>query len=507
MAARGPETGRHAGRAALTAGGLPLMVKLRGRVPRRIRPAGSGKNAAMPAPRFAMPFFLPVFAFAAAIGAGAFLLGLDVFTTRPVRPVDALFLATSAVCVTGLAPFDIFAVYTRPGQCIVLALVQLGGIGIFTYATLFVHLMGRRISLTDRVAVEQGLFYDHGFSLSAFVRRVVVLVFVIEAAGALCLLALGEEEIGPFNAVFLSVSAFCNAGFAPWGDSLERFRGAFGLNGILMALIVLGGLGFFVLDDLLRRLRHGLGRRFGPARRLPQPENAAPRLSWCSRLVLRTTFWLIVAGGLGIFALEWRNPAFAGLPVHERLLAAFFESVTCRTAGFDTVNQASFSTASLFLAALLMGIGGSPGSCAGGIKTTTFRVVLAQLRARLTGRPQAVLQGRGLADATISQAFLLFFCATFIILAASFAILLLERGATPHTASAQFFDIAYEVVSAFCTVGLSLNLTPRLGEASKLVLCCAMFIGKLGPIWLIGAVSQLTAPQAFRYPEETLPVG
>ena len=118
-----------------------------------------------------MPFFLPVFAFAAAIGAGGFLLGLDVFATRPVHPVDALFLATSAVCVTGLAPFDIFAVYTRPGQCVVLALVQLGGIGIFTYATLFVHLMGRRISLTDRVAVEQGLFYDHGFSLSAFGGR------------------------------------------------------------------------------------------------------------------------------------------------------------------------------------------------------------------------------------------------------------------------------------------------------------------------------------------------
>ena len=306
-----------------------------------------------------MPFFLPVFAFAAAIGAGGFLLGLDVFATRPVHPVDALFLATSAVCVTGLAPFDIFAVYTRPGQCVVLALVQLGGIGIFTYATLFVHLMGRRISLTDRVAVEQGLFYDHGFSLSAFVRRVVALVFVIESAGALCLLALGEEEIGLFNAVFLSVSAFCNAGFAPWGDSLERFRGAPGLNGIIMALIVLGGLGFFVLDDLLRRLRHALGRHFGPARRLPQPENAAPRLSWCSRLVLRTTFWLIVAGGLGIFALEWRNPAFAGMPVHERLLSAFFEAVTCRTAGFDTVNQASFSTASLLFAVLLMGIGGS----------------------------------------------------------------------------------------------------------------------------------------------------
>lgn len=443
----------------------------------------------------ARPFFIPIASFAAVILSGTCLLLMPVSRNEPVSWIDALFVATSAVSVTGLSPFDAFHVFNKTGQTVILILMQLGGLGVLTFTTLAVFLIRRRVSLSDRIAVEQSIYCDAKFNLKSLLLRVVAVVFGIECAGAIGIWVFLPDDGSVFNAIFLSISAFCNAGFAPWADSLERFRSAWGLNITLMLLIISGGLGFFVLVELAGKVASW------------RPLGRPVELSFYSRMVVGTTVWLILGGSTAIFLLGCINPAFDAYSLGDRLCAAFFESVTCRTAGFATVNQAHFSSASLLLAIFLMMIGGSPGSCAGGIKTTTFRVLCAFMTANFRGRSQAVALGRAFDKVVVKKALLLLAFSLHLIFAASFAILLLEQGATPHDRSAPFFDIFFEVVSAFCTVGLSINLTPELCGSSKLILCLLMFTGKVGPIWLLATVQGLQKPPAYRYPEETLPVG
>ncbi len=443
----------------------------------------------------ARPFILPIIAFALAIFAGALLLLLPAFRNAEVSWIDALFISVSAFCVTGLAPFDVFEVFNIGGQTVVLVLMQLGGIGIISLTTLAGLLINNRVALSERIALEQGISYDPRHSLKGFLLRVVAIVFLVEAAGAILLWLFFDGQQRLFNSVFLSVSSFCNAGFAPWGDSLEQFRTNYAMNIVIMALIILGGLGFYVLDELYRKAGSLLSTR------------RAPPLSFYSRLVLGVTCWLVLGGAAILFLLGCLNPGFASFSLGDRICSAFFESVTCRTAGFATINQASLSSAALLLVIFLMFIGGSPGSCAGGIKTTTFRVLAAFLLANFRGRNQAIARQRAFGEATVQKALLLLAFGLHIIFAASFLILLLEQGASPHEHSKPFFDIFFEVVSAFCTVGLSINLTSGLSDASKLVLCILMFVGKLGPIWLLAAVQCFQAPVSFRYPEENIPLG
>lgn len=439
----------------------------------------------------AKPFLMPIAAFAAVIIFGASLLLLPFFQNNAVSWIDALFVATSAVSVTGLAPFDVFVVFNEGGQLIILILMQLGGLGILTLTTLAVFLAGKKVALSDRIAVEQSLFYDARFNLKKFLSRVVGIVLLIECAGALSICFFLPTEKNVFDAIFLSVSSFCNAGFAPWGDSLERFRTNWGLNITIMFLIILGGLGFFVLDELARKLFRV----------------KYSQISFYSRIVLGTTIKLILGGALFIFLLGCINPMFVDFSLADRICASIFESVTSRTAGFASVNQAHFSSASLLLVIFLMLIGGSPGSCAGGIKTTTFRVLVSFLLANFRGRSQAMAMGRAFPQNVVKKALLLLACSLHIVFAASFIILLLEQGASPHGEAGPFFDIFFEAVSAFCTVGLSINLTPELCGGSKLILCVLMFTGKVGPIWLVSTVQGMHKPVAWKFPEENLPVG
>lgn len=451
---------------------------------------------------FIKPFTLPIFSFALAIFIGGAFLCLPISLNGEVNYLDSFFIATSAVCVTGLAPFDVFEVYNRLGQSVVLALMQLGALGIITFTTLIAWLAFKKIPLGDRVAVEQGLFYNPEFSLAAFIKRTLYIVFAIEALGAAAIFILYGDRINLFNAVFLSVSAFCNAGFAPWADSLEGFRQDCAFNFIMMALIVLGGLGFFVLDECLKNFGLAMKKLFSR-----KGEYIPIQLSYYSRLVIQTSIWFVLAGFFCIFIMGCFNPAFSQFTLAERIFAAFFESITSRTAGFATVNQGQCSSATLFFVVFLMFVGGSPCSSAGGVKTTTFRVLLASLVAKLRGRDQAVANGRAFDKATVGKAFLLFFCAVFIIATASFLLVFLEQGAAPHQEAPPFFDIFFETVSAFCTVGLSINLTGELCGASKVVLCILMFVGKLGPIWLITALSHMQSPISYKYPEENVPIG
>jgi trk system potassium uptake protein TrkH len=459
------------------------------------------------------PFVLPMAAFALLIGAGAFLLFLDGNAAHgSISFVDSLFTATSAVCVTGLASVDVFSAFNRAGQGVVLALMQLGGIGIITYTTLVFYMLGKRISLRDRMAVEQGLFYAPSFNLGRFLQRMLLTVFFCEAVGIAVFFFLEPEGTGFFNASFLSVSAFCNAGFAPWQDSLAQLRNHWVVNITVMALIIAGGLGYFVIEDIARVLRARLKALLHRPLTFPgktEIKNSRPaRLSYYSRVVLTTTLFLILAGTAGIFVLELENAVWKDVPLQERALIALFQSVTSRTAGFSTADMKQFCDATLLVTMILMLIGGSPGSCAGGIKTTTFRILCGNLAAQLRGHSQTIAAGRAVSPKTCNKAMLLFCFALFTVIISTFTLILTENGHARHGAAPfGFMELLFEVVSAFGTVGLSINVTPRLSDFGKLILCGVMFIGKIGPVWFISTIQQFQTDPAFRYPTDSMPVG
>ena len=461
---------------------------------------------------FVSPFLLPLAAFAAAIAAGGVLLSLDVCAVdKPVPFVDALFTATSAVCVTGLATVDVSTVFNRTGQGIIMLLMQLGGLGVVTYSTLFLYMISKRISLWDRLAVGQALLHDSSFHLGRFLQRVIVTVLGIEILGAALLYALEPDRIGLFDAAFLAVSGFCNAGFALWPDNLMQWKNHWGVNLVVMGLIILGGLGFYVVDELIRYWRRRLR---GPAEKLPPlfkpavPMPSGVRLSFYSRLVLSTTTGLVFFGALALFLADLNNAAQNGTPLADRVLASLFQSVTSRTAGFATQDMAALSDAALLITIVLMFIGGSPGSCAGGIKTTTFRVLCSYMAAQIRGHRQVTVRGRAMDSNTLNKVMLLFYCSVLTIIVATLLLSVTENGAANHGAAPiQILDIFFEVVSAFATVGLSINLTPLLSEPGKFILCVVMFIGRLGPIWFVATIQQFQSEPAYRYPENDLPIG
>ncbi len=298
--------------------------------------------------------------------------------------------------------------------------------------------------------------------------------------------------------MFHSVSAFCNAGFGLFPDSLVRYRGSVGVNVVVMALIVLGGLGFTVIVELYRLARERLRPR---ASLVPRR-----RLAWYSRTVLSTSAVLIVAGAALLYLGEYFGQE--GRDGSSTVLAALFQSVTCRTAGFNTLDIGRMGETSLVIMILLMFIGGSPGSCAGGIKTTTFRVLVAFGRAQMRGGRQAVIGRFAVDEPTLNRALTLTIFATGIVLAA-LLILCFTEGATQahHLARGRFLDIFFEVVSAFGTVGLSTGLTPELSTAGKIVVIALMFVGRLGPIVFLSVLQGFQEQPRYQWPEQSMLIG
>ncbi len=466
----------------------------------------------MPKRRFVTPFLLPVAAFALTILAGAVLLWLEVCQKGdPVGFVDTLFISTSAVCVTGLASVDPSTVFNRAGHTVMLVLIQLGGLGIVTYSTLILYMWGKRISLGDRLAVGQALLNDTSFHLGKFLQRVVVIILCIEAAGALWMYLAEPGRIGLFHACFLAVSAFCNAGFALWPDNLAQWQADWSINSAIMSLIFLGGIGFFVIDEILRVGVARLRRLFLERKReasILRGRGSPPRLGLHTRLVLTTSLALIIGGAALLLAAEAFNPAWKDKSFADLVLPSLFQSVTARTAGFSSVDLGMFSDLSLMTLIVLMVIGGSPGSCAGGIKTTTFRALLGYVSAQLHGHRQVIVAGRALEERVLNKVMLLLFFSFLTIFMATCLLTLTENGASHHGESPfQVLDLFFEAASAFGTVGLSVNVTPRLSDAGKLIICLVMFIGRLGPIWLITTIQQFQSPPSYRLPETDLAVG
>jgi trk system potassium uptake protein len=406
--------------------------------------------------------------------------------------VDALFTSTSAVCVTGLTVVDTGTRFTTFGHVVIMLLIQAGGLGVMTFAAVAFQLSGRRLSLKSRAMLHDSFFQrDFAAQFHSAFKTILYLTFVIEGLGAvvlfLSIISRMEASKAVFLSLFHSVSAFCNAGFSLWSDNLLGIRDNALFLSVIMLLIVFGGLGYTVLSELWRRLSSGLRKGC-----LNKP------LSIHARLVLFVTGFLIVGGTLAllIFGL---TAAETGL--FETFLNALFQSVTARTAGFNSIDIGKLPSASLTILIILMFVGGSPGSCAGGIKTTSAAIWMAGLRATLAGKTDVEIFDRRISHDLISRTDLLIGLAFFWNLA---GILILFGSEAGLKVSA--LDLVFEQISAFGTVGLSTGLTPDLSVAGKLWLSATMFVGRLGPLTI--AVLAFPANHVnIRYPKGSVMIG
>jgi trk system potassium uptake protein TrkH len=433
---------------------------------------------------------LTIFAyFIAVILAGAALLSLPAAWggDEPLGVLDALFTATSAVCVTGLIVVDT-AEFTRYGQTLILLLIQFGGLGIVTFATLFIATSRNKVSLLNRGMIQEMYIEEVDANPRRIVLHIVVVTLAVEFLGFL-VLSLRFKYLGlaapAFTALFLSVSAFCNAGFSVFSDSLNRFAGDWLVNIAFMLLIISGGLGFVVMRDLsrvfMRTKRHA---------------------SYHSRVVLMMTAAFILLGFAVFYMLEY-DKAYAQLPVPQKLMAALFQSVTTRTAGFDTVAQGALSLPSILFVMMLMFIGGSPGSTAGGVKTTTvFMAIMAAFKGT-EADGSFTYAGGMVSPQSIVKAFGILVKAMAIVLV-SFTGLLAFEGAPSQNS---FSDLLFEAFSAFGTVGLSRGITADLSALSKSTLILTMFAGRVG-LFAMALMPPSDRIERFaEYPREDLMLG
>jgi trk system potassium uptake protein TrkH len=435
--------------------------------------------------------------FAGVILVGTLLLLLPWAQTKgEVGFVDALFTATSAVCVTGLVVVDTGTAYTLFGQTVIAALIQIGGLGIMTFAALAYLMLGRRLSLASQAALHDAFFQqDLGIEFKRKFFQILLITVSIELAGIfLILLALLWRRTpvmqALFSAFFHSISAFCNAGFSTYKDNLLGLRDSPVIMVTVMSLIVLGGLGHMVVFEVWHHAKNWLLRTHPPG---PHP------ISTHSKVVLRTTLALIIIGWLGLVLL--------GLTGGEttwgmKLSSALFQSITARTAGFNTVDIGVMPLASLLLLILLMFIGGSPGSCAGGIKTTGLAISLAEFRAKMKGEDQVVMLDRRIPKPILDRTMVLIRMSVLWNLLGLLLLLYTETGRP----GVGFHDVLFEQISAFGTVGLSTGLTDKLSVIGRLWITATMFVGRLGPLTI--AMGVLPALHTHvKYPEGRIMIG
>ncbi len=449
--------------------------------------------------RFHPNLILPV-SFLLAIVTGAILLAAPFsLQGNALSPVDALFTATSAVCVTGLTVVDTGSRFTVTGQTILLVLIQLGGLGIMTYTTVVILVLGKRLSYKGRELVHGTLSHRGGRGLYLLIRHVFMVTFLFEGAGCLLLYLRWRNHLPDgqalYAALFHSVSAFCNAGFSLFAQNFIHYRDDPWTNAVIMILVIAGGIGFLVLQEMKEYAAARLGRqeRF--------------RFSLHSRTVLVSTGFLLLAGVIAFLGLEWHN-ALEGLPWGKKLMVSVFQSVTPRTAGFNTVDYRLLTNGTLLFTIILMFIGASPGSTGGGIKTTSFAVLLSLAHSKWKARRDTFLFGRTVPADTVGRSLAIILISLMIILVFTMVLMVSELGDLPHPKSrGLFLEYLFEAFSAFGTVGLSTGVTPGLSAAGKVAIMLLMFIGRLGPITIVLAIAGAPKERDFSYPEENLMVG
>jgi len=438
--------------------------------------------------------------YVAAIAVGTLLLSRPFASAgrEPIGLLDAAFTATSAVCVTGLVVRSTGADFSFAGQFIILSLIQLGGIGIMTITTFAILELGSGATIRHRAVIAETLGARLADDLHWVLRNVLTVVLLFESIGfALLAIRNGRDMPWPealWHSLFHSVSAFCNAGFALFDDSLTRYQDDVLVNCTVIFLIVVGGIGAPVAFDL----RRNVGRSFAGTWR---------RLSLHTKLVLVGTALLLIIGTASILLLEW-NKALANMGWGQRFMVALFQSASARTAGFNTIDLTDLTNATLFVLIVLMFIGACPCSTGGGFKVTTFMVVLLAVWARFRGRRQTQAFGRAVPDQTIDRALatMLAFAATATV--ALTVLLVFEEAWWPRSNErGLFLNAMFETASAIGTVGYSMGLTGTLSPLSKLLIIVLMLAGRLGPISIFIALAKAETRQAISYAHEDVLIG
>ncbi|HZJ84434.1 MAG TPA: TrkH family potassium uptake protein [Syntrophomonadaceae bacterium] len=418
---------------------------------------------------------------------GTILLNLPIATNsgQSIGIINAFFTAASAVCVTGLVVVNTAEFWSLFGKTVLIILIQIGGLGFMTMATIVALMLGRKIKLKGMLTIKEQLNQENLSGLTRLTKYIILVTFAMELVGALLLstrfIPIYGWSRGIGYSVFHSISAFCNAGFDILGNSMVPFVGDIVVNMTLGLLIVLGGLGFGVYADYYK-------------------QRGFKKLTLHSKLVLVMAVVLILLGALLFFVIEYNNPLSIGaLSGSKKVTASVFQSIVARTAGFNSVDISLIRDTSAFLLIILMYIGGAPGSTAGGIKTTTFGVLILTAISTIKGDEDVVVFKRRISENVVKKALTIVVISLSWIILTSFLLTITE--------DMDFLDLLFETTSAFATVGLSRGVTLFLSPLGKLIIAITMYIGRVGPLTMAFALSRSSGKKKYRYSEENITVG
>ena len=445
--------------------------------------------------RHLSPARIFVLSFAAVILAGGILLWFPFSATKGhLRFVDALFTSTSGVCVTGLVVIDVGKDLSTMGQVITIFLFQIGGLGIITFSTVFFVLMGRGISFKGRDIVQSTFLHTPRRDFVVIAKSVLWFTLIFESLGTLFLFIRFSQDFSAgtalYHAVYNAISAFNNCGYSLFSDNLMGYQGDLTVNLTIMGLIVVGGIGFIVQYEVFSKLRA-----------------VQKKLSVHTKIVMITTAILILSGAI-LFYLFERNHIIKGVPVQTKILTSFFQSITPRTCGFNTVDIGLLANDTILLLIILMFIGASPGSTGGGVKTTSAALLVMMLWSRLKGNEDVNIFNRTIPREIMSRTLSIIFASAFSIAMITSILLITGGGNLPITESRHFFvEYLFDTVSAFGTVGLSMGITPKLNDIQKYALIIMMFAGRVGPLTLAFSLSRNTGKRGLTYAEEGVMVG
>lgn len=410
------------------------------------------------------------------------------------NPIVALFTATSAVCVTGLIVVDTGSYFSPAGQGIILLLIQLGGLGYMTATTFLLLILGRRLGLKDRLAIQQSFDTTELAGARGLIISIIAMTLIFELTGAFCLMPQFFQDYGASKGIWLSlfhsISAFNNAGFSLFPDSLVQYATFPWINFVIAMLVILGGIGYEVIMEVFVWIRGRLrGRKQWQV------------FSLHFKVVTSTSLVLLVLGTIALLLTEFYNPATLGSQnIPTKVLMAGFQSVITRTAGFNSIDLGAMEKSSLFIAIALMFIGASPGSTGGGIKTTTVRILINTTRTVLRGKDEVLCYQRRIPDSRVLKA-------AGVVVASGLTVVVVTILLSMTDPGIEFIDLLFEAVSAFATVGVSTGITADLSMAGQVVLIATMYTGRVGILLLMSAVLGDPSPSVIHYPEEDLLVG
>ena len=428
--------------------------------------------------------------FAIVILIGAIILTLPISSKsgNATNFLDSLFTATSAVCVTGLVTLDTGTYWNEFGQIVIMLLIEVGGLGFMAFTTLLAILLKRRITLRDRLIMQEAMNTFSIQGLVKMVERIVLFTVLVQIIGGLLLATQFIKDYGPLKGlyfgIFHSVSAFCNAGFDLFGgySSVTSYSSNAIVLLTLSIIIIVSGLGFTVIIELLKYKKDR-------------------RLSTHTKLVLLMTSILLFSGILFMFALEYNNPETLGpMSIKNKILNAIFAGVSPRTAGFNSISLDGMTSGGKFLTIILMYIGGSPGSTAGGLKTATFGIIVLTVVSVIKGREDTELFGRRLSKELVYRAFAILIISFCLVVVVTMLLCITQP-------KEEFIDLLYEATSAFATVGLTTGVTQRLNFIGKIIIMITMYFGRVGPLTVALALTNKRKNKGYRYPETKILIG